>query len=78
MATESGRNGNEANVAKHARMHAHTQSLYSSLDFVRDNPRQLIPEATFRHLLDFLMQNEDNSNTGRDTNNPDGLPPQPD
>jgi len=32
-----------------------------------------LPEGTFRHLLDFLMQNEDN--TGRCTNNPDGVPP---
>jgi len=39
-------------------------------------PRQpgwAIPEGTFRHLLDVLEQNEDN--TGRHTNNPDGLPP---
>jgi len=35
-----------------------------------------VPEGTFRHLLAFLEQNEDN--TGRRTNNPDGLPPHPD
>jgi len=33
------------------------------------------PEGTFRHLLDFLEQNEDN--TGRCTNNLDGLLPHP-
>jgi len=54
----------------------HTQPFYSSLDFVWDNPGELVPEATFRHLLDFLVQNEDTS--GRHTNNPDGLPPRPD
>jgi len=27
-------------------------SAYSSLDFVRDNPGELIPEGTFCHLLD--------------------------
>ena len=41
-----------------------------------DNPGDLVPEGTFRHLLDFLVQNEDN--TGRRTNNLDGLPPHPD
>ena len=40
------------------------------------NPGEPVPEGTFRHLLDFLVQNEDN--TGRYTNNPDGLPPLPD
>jgi len=53
----------------------HTQPFYSSLDFVRDNAGELVPEGTFCHLLDFLVQNEDN--TGRRTNNPDGLPPHP-
>jgi len=43
------------------------------MDFVRDNPGELVPEGTFRHLLVFLVHNEDN--TGRRTNNPDGLPP---
>jgi len=33
----------------------------------------LVPEGTFYHLLDFLVQNDDN--TCRHTNNPDGLPP---
>jgi len=54
----------------------HTQPFYSSLDFVRDNPGELVAEGTSRYLLDFLVQNEDN--TGRHTNNPDGLPPHPD
>jgi len=35
--------------------------FYSSLDFVRDNPGELVPEGTFHHLLDFLVQNEDSS-----------------
>jgi len=37
---------------------------------------ELVPEGIFCHLLDFLVKNEDN--TGRRTNNPDGLPPHPD
>jgi len=53
-----------------------TQPFYGFLDYVRDNPGEPVPEGTFRHLLDFLVQNE--SNTGRCTNNPDGLPPHPD
>ena len=52
------------------------QPFYGSLDFVRDNPGEPVPEGTFRHLLNFLVQNEDN--TGRCTNNLDGLPPDPD
>jgi len=52
------------------------QPFYGSLDYVRDNPDEPVPEGTFRHLLDFLVQNEDN--TGRCTNNLDGLPPDPD
>jgi len=59
-----------------ASKHTHTQPFYSSLDFVRDNPGEPVPEGTFHHLLDFLEQNEDN--TGRRTNNLDGLPPDPD
>ena len=59
----------------HSHTHRHTQPFYSSLNFVRDNLGHLVPEGTFRHLLDFLVQNEDN--TGRPTNNPDGLPPPP-
>ena len=54
----------------------HTQPLYGSVDFVRENPGEPVPEGTFSHLLDFLEQNEDN--TGRCTNNLDGLPPHPD
>jgi len=34
----------------------YTQLFYSSLDFVWDNPGELIPEGTFRHLLDFHRQ----------------------
>jgi len=41
----------------------HTQPFYSSLDFVQDNPGELVPEGTFRHLLDFLVQNKDNRQT---------------
>ena len=46
-------------------MHTHnkTQPFYSSLDFVRDNLDELVPEGTLRHLLDFLVQNEDNEQT---------------
>jgi len=51
----------------------HIQPFYGSLDFVQDNSGEPVPEGTFRHLLDFLEQNEDN--TGRCTNNLDGLPP---
>ena len=51
------------------------QPFYGSLDLVGDNPDETVPEGTFHHLLDFLVQNEDN--TGRCTNNPDGLPPCP-
>ena len=35
----------------------------SGLDFVRDNWGELVTEGTFRHLLDFLVQNEDNRQT---------------
>jgi len=52
------------------------QPFYGSLDFVRDNPGEPVPESTFCHVLDFMVQNEDN--TGRCTNNLDGLPPHPD
>jgi len=54
----------------------HTQPFYSAPDFVRDNPGEPVPEGTFCHLQDFLVQNEDN--TGRRANNLDGLPPHPD
>jgi len=50
-----------------------TTVFYSSPDFVWDNLGEQVPEDTFCHLLDFLVQNEDN--TGRHTNNLDGLPP---
>jgi len=32
-----------------ARTHTHTQLFYSSLDFVRDNPGEPVPEETFTH-----------------------------
>jgi len=56
--------------------HKHTQPFHGSVDFIRDNPGEPATEGTFCHLLDFLEQNEDN--TGRSTNNLDGLPPDPD
>jgi len=34
----------------------HTQPFYGSVDFVRDNPGEPVPEDTFCHLLDFLEQ----------------------
>jgi len=40
------------------------------------SPGEPVPEDTFRHLLDFLVQSEDN--IGRCTDNPDGLPPHSD
>jgi len=57
-------------------IHTQTQPFYGSVDFVRDNPGEPVPEGTFHHLLDFLEQNEDN--TCSCTNNLDGLPPHPD
>jgi len=46
-------------TASNTHTHTHTQPFYSSVDFVHDNPGELVPEGTFRHLLDFLVQNED-------------------
>jgi len=43
--------------------HNTTQPFYGSVGFVGDNLGEPVPEGTFRHLLDFLEQNEDN--TGR-------------
>jgi len=51
------------------------QPFYGSLYYIWDNPGEPVPEGTFRHFLDFLVQNE--GNTGRYSNNPDGLPPHP-
>jgi len=48
-------------------LHTCTQPLYSSLDFVRDNLGELVPEGTFRDLLDFLVQNKDNTQTNTPT-----------
>jgi len=70
------RMSDDAKVYAHCfqrRTHTHTKPFYSSLDIVQDNPGEPVAEGTFRHLLDFLVQNEDN--TGRHTNNPDALPP---
>jgi len=64
------------NLQSYIYMYTHTQPFYGSLDFVWDNPGKPVPEGTFCHLLDFLVQNEDN--TGGRTNNPYGLPPHPD
>jgi len=33
----------------HTHTHTHTQPFYGSLDFVRDNPGELVPEETFIH-----------------------------
>jgi len=38
-----------AHTRMHAHMHAHTQPFYSSLDSVRDNPGEPVPEETFTH-----------------------------
>jgi len=57
-------------------LHTHIQPFCGFVDFVWDNPGEPIPEGTLLHLLDFLEQNDDN--TGRRTNNLDGLPPHPD
>jgi len=57
--------GLEVKSGMEVKSRTHTQPFYSSLDFVRDNPGELVPEGTFRHILDFLLQNEDN--TGRHT-----------
>jgi len=35
------------------------QPFYGSLNFFRDNPGEPVPEGTFHHLLDFVVQNED-------------------
>jgi len=34
---------------KNTKEHGHTQPFYSCLDFVRDNPGELVPEETFTH-----------------------------
>jgi len=36
------------------------------VDFVRDNLGEPVPDGTFRHLLDFLEQNEDNTDIHND------------
>jgi len=33
----------------HGSTHTHTQSFYGSMDFVRDNPGEPVPEETFTH-----------------------------
>jgi len=62
--------------SSYSKLHTKTQPFYSSLNFVWDNPDELIPEGTFCHLREILVQNEDN--TGRCTKNLEGLPPHPD
>jgi len=39
---------------EHGYRTTHAQPFYGSLDFVRDNPGELVPDGTFRHVLDFL------------------------
>jgi len=56
--------------------HAHTHNLLQLSGLCPEQSGWLVPEGTFCHLLDFLVQNEDN--IGRWTNNPDGLPTHPD
>jgi len=34
----------------HTHTHTHTKPFYGSMDFVRDNPREPVPEETFTHL----------------------------
>jgi len=36
--------------------HTHTQPFYGSLDFVRDNPGEPVPEGKFRHLWIFCSK----------------------
>ena len=37
------------NLLKHTHTHTHTQPFYGSMDFVRNNPGELISEETFTH-----------------------------
>jgi len=61
----------------HPHAHTHARNRFRALwTLSGDNPGEPVPEGTFYHLLNFLVQNADN--TGRHTNNPDGLPPHPD
>jgi len=84
VCSSSSRSSIKIHACMHVCMHAWIlillrlllQPFYGSLDFVQDNPGEPVAEGTFRRLLDFLVQNEDN--TGRCTNNPDGLPTHPD
>jgi len=39
----------EKHARTHTRTHTHTQPFYGSLDFVRDNPGEPVPEETFTH-----------------------------
>jgi len=45
----------------HTHTCTHTNPFYSSVDFVSDNVGELVPEGTFHHLVNFLVQNEDNT-----------------
>jgi len=42
----------------HTPTYTHTQPFNSSLDFVRDNPGELVPDSTFCHLLDKPKRSE--------------------
>jgi len=37
----------------HTHTHTHTQPFYSSMDFVRNNPGEPVPEETFTHCSAF-------------------------
>ena len=58
-------------LGRHTPSHTHTHNHFTDFWTLSETTR--VPEGTFCHLLDFLVQNEDN--TGRHTNNPDVLPP---
>jgi len=42
-------------VSTHTPTPTHTQPFYSSLDFVRDNPGELVPEETFHQLTAVMV-----------------------
>jgi len=37
--------------------HTHTQPFYGSVEFVRDNPGEPVPEETFTHSLTLIQLN---------------------
>jgi len=61
----------QAHAHTHTHTHTHTHNHFTALWTLSGTTRM-----SWYHLLDFLVQNEDN--TGRRTNNLDGLPPHPD